>query len=338
MMAESQIQPLSESHPGLYQRLVEYTGPVRRNPTRLCVRSIDNIILRLPKDEKNCQDKSLIDVLEIHQDSFLCGWRSGEDESLHPYCFLECTSLQPRKPFRFYAEGDDEAEWPPADTFEYFRVYLRRQILPELIDLSEDWDKRTRRRFYGLVGRCKDYDKRLRIYKYKEWLGNGSLKDDKLSPLCPATIEQAFSILKPDHLEEQYSLHYIMLRKFSRDHNMGHEEAHKVAYKRTSEQYWEWKNQTISEETMQLTSTVGDEANESTTDLENESEDGMDIDESESDDEDMKMSFGLQCLRCLGKRFTMGQRDGYRSPRNVILMMIVMATMPTSTVETSEQG
>ncbi|KAF5704151.1 hypothetical protein FMUND_12694 [Fusarium mundagurra] len=282
-MTESQIQPLSESHLGLYQRLFEYTGPIRRNPTRLCVRSIDNIILRLHKDEKNCQDKSLIDVLQMHQNSFYYE-SSGEDETLHPFCFLECTSLQPRRLFRLSPEGDDEAEWPPADTLEYSRVYLRRQILPELIDLFEEWDKKARQRIYGLVGRRKDYEKRLRSYKLEAWLGNGPWKDYKLPQLCPATIEQAFTILTPDHLEEQYSLHYIMLRKFSGDHNMGHEEAHKVAHKRTSEQYWEWKNQTISEENMQLTSTEGDEATEPTTDLESESEDCMDIDEPESDE------------------------------------------------------
>ncbi|KAF5251018.1 hypothetical protein FANTH_3779 [Fusarium anthophilum] len=80
-----------------------------------------------------------------------------------------------------------------------------------------------------------------------------------------------------------------MLRKFSGDHNMGHEEAHKEAYNRTSEQYWAWRNRTVRREYMQLTITRRDEAiaarSEPTSDYEIESEDGMDI-----DDEDVAWS------------------------------------------------
>ncbi|KAF5631937.1 hypothetical protein F25303_9586 [Fusarium sp. NRRL 25303] len=101
------------------------------------------------------------------------------------------------------------------------------------------------------------------------------------------------SDLKPHYLEEHYSLRYIKLRKFSGDDNMGHEEAHKEAYKQTSEQYWEWKK-TISEETMRRIPSGRDEAiiarSEPTPDSESESEDGMDIDEPDYDDEDIAWS------------------------------------------------
>ncbi|KAF5591513.1 uncharacterized protein FSUBG_10439 [Fusarium subglutinans] len=102
----------------------------------------------------------------------------------------------------------------------------------------------------------------------------------------------------PIRLEEHYSLHYIELRKFSGGLNMGHEEAHKEAYKRTSDQYWKWRNRGISKGYMQLMLTRHDEAitarSEPTSDYEIESDDGMDI-----DDEDVALSpvdemFGLE--------------------------------------------
>ncbi|KAG5748500.1 hypothetical protein H9Q69_009047 [Fusarium xylarioides] len=98
----------------------------------------------------------------------------------------------------------------------------------------------------------------------------------------------------PIRFEEHYSLHYIELRKFSGDHNIGHKEAHKEAYKRTSEQYWAWKERSTSETVMRLTPPGREEAiiarSEPTPDFDSESEDGMDISEPESDDEDVVWS------------------------------------------------
>ncbi|KAH7150862.1 hypothetical protein DER46DRAFT_578871 [Fusarium sp. MPI-SDFR-AT-0072] len=198
---------------------------------------------------------------------------SREDGHLHPFCFLQCSSLEPRRPRKSYREDNDSgepADWPPTDTFEYYRVYLRRQILPELIDLSDD--NATKSRTADVTSR---YPSRY------------PLKDYGLPLLCPSTIEQGFSVLTPCNFEERYSLHHIMLRKFSGDHNMAHEEADEEAYERVKEYFLEWKKQASSEETMVLSPAGSDGASQPTTEPESESEDGMDIDEPESTDGDV---------------------------------------------------
>ncbi|KAF5707749.1 hypothetical protein FMUND_10967 [Fusarium mundagurra] len=54
-------------------------------------------------------------------------------------------------------------------------------------------------------------------------------KDMELLTFCPATIERSFSLLKPFDYTERYSLHYILLRKYSGDENMTHREAEREA-------------------------------------------------------------------------------------------------------------
>lgn len=51
----------------------------------------------------------------------------------------------------------------------------------------------------------------------------------ELLTFCPVTIERCFSLLKPFDYTERYSLRYILLRKYSGDRNMTHEEADKEA-------------------------------------------------------------------------------------------------------------
>ncbi|KAG7413899.1 hypothetical protein Forpe1208_v006959 [Fusarium oxysporum f. sp. rapae] len=54
-------------------------------------------------------------------------------------------------------------------------------------------------------------------------------KDLELLAFCPATIERSFSVLRPFDYKERYSLHYILLRKYSGDENMTHAEADREA-------------------------------------------------------------------------------------------------------------
>ncbi|KAF5556876.1 hypothetical protein FMEXI_929 [Fusarium mexicanum] len=223
-MAESQIRPLFESHPDIYQRFLD---------------QFDYTVRHL-------------------NDPIRC--RRGRAPS----------SILLSRMLKFGIQTNDT--W-------------RHEILPELIDLSDDAGK----------------EKRVGQLKYSPLASPWHSEDeDSIDPvpLRPTTIEDYFRSLKPFQLEEYYSLHYIMLRKFSGDHNMGYEEAHKEAYNRTSEQYWEWRNRTVCREYMQLTITRRDEAitarSEPTSDYEIESEDGMDI-----DDEDVAWSpvdemFGLE--------------------------------------------
>ncbi|RBA09668.1 hypothetical protein FPRO05_05604 [Fusarium proliferatum] len=53
--------------------------------------------------------------------------------------------------------------------------------------------------------------------------------DLELLTFCPVTIERSFSLLKPFDYTERYSLHDILLRKYSGDRNMTYEEADKEA-------------------------------------------------------------------------------------------------------------
>ncbi|KAF5572772.1 Pesticidal crystal cry3Ba [Fusarium pseudoanthophilum] len=54
-------------------------------------------------------------------------------------------------------------------------------------------------------------------------------KDLELLTLCPVTIKRSFTLLKPFDYTERYSLHYILLRKYSGDGNLTHEEADREA-------------------------------------------------------------------------------------------------------------
>ncbi|KAF5555293.1 hypothetical protein FNAPI_6149 [Fusarium napiforme] len=54
-------------------------------------------------------------------------------------------------------------------------------------------------------------------------------KDMELLTLCPGTIERSFLLLKPFDYTERYSLHYILLRKYSGDKNMTHMKADREA-------------------------------------------------------------------------------------------------------------
>ncbi|KAG5762207.1 hypothetical protein H9Q72_009688 [Fusarium xylarioides] len=54
-------------------------------------------------------------------------------------------------------------------------------------------------------------------------------KDVELLTFCPATIERSFSLLKPFDYTERYSLHYILLRKYSGGGNMTHLKADREA-------------------------------------------------------------------------------------------------------------
>ncbi|VTT60649.1 unnamed protein product [Fusarium fujikuroi] len=246
---------------------------------QVCRRSFENILPRLHGNEGN--DSIIRYHLECCQDYLSHG---GEDEHLHPFCYLECTSLEyrpmpgfyPRREHAYWGTGGWSLERSYLDT-------LRRRILPYLIDLSDDAGKEQR------VGEL----------KYSPLASPWPKEDfDRLDPdpLHPVAIEIHICNLKPFQLEELYSLHCIDLRKFSGDHNMGHEEAHKEAYKRTSEQYWEWKERTPSEAIRRLAPTGRDEAiiarSEAAPDSESESEseDGMDIDEPEYDDGDIAWS------------------------------------------------
>ncbi|KAF4443757.1 hypothetical protein F53441_11360 [Fusarium austroafricanum] len=60
-------------------------------------------------------------------------------------------------------------------------------------------------------------------------------KDLELITFSPATIERSFSALEPFDYEELYSLHYILLRQYSGDRNMTHEEADREAQSRLDE-------------------------------------------------------------------------------------------------------
>jgi cobalamin biosynthesis protein CobT len=51
----------------------------------------------------------------------------------------------------------------------------------------------------------------------------------ELLTFCPATIERSFALLKPFDYTERYSLHFILLRKYSGDGNMTHKEADREA-------------------------------------------------------------------------------------------------------------
>lgn len=57
----------------------------------------------------------------------------------------------------------------------------------------------------------------------------------ELLTFSPATIEHSFSLLKPFDYTERYSLHYILLRKYSGDENMTHKEADREARIRLDE-------------------------------------------------------------------------------------------------------
>ncbi|KAF5559676.1 hypothetical protein FPHYL_6988 [Fusarium phyllophilum] len=221
----------------------------------------------------------------------------GEDEHLHPFCYLECLSLEyrpipgfePRRVHALWETGGWPLEHSYLDTW-------RHQILPELIDLSDDAGKKKR------IGELKHSP-----------LASPWRKDDcdYIRPLRHTAIEDYISQLKPWQFEEHYSLHYIELRKFSGDHNIGHKEAHKEAYKRTSEQYWAWKERSTSETVMRLTPPGRKEAiierSEPKPDSDSESEDGMDISEPESDDEDVLWSPVSE---------TLGQ-EGYDEPQGL---------------------
>ncbi|KAF5648602.1 hypothetical protein F52700_918 [Fusarium sp. NRRL 52700] len=272
-MNESQIRPLSESHPDIYRRLLDQfdlTIAHLNYPIRVCGRSLENILLRL---QGNGINDSIIRFHVEGSRNYLS--RGGEDEHLHPFCYLECSSLEYRPVPRFYPRYQHRrwgtGGWPVEHTW---LDYLRRRILPELIDLSDDAGKNTR------VGALK-HAPLASPWPREEY--------DAVNPLPPASIELYISHLEPFQLEECYSLHYIKLRKFSGDHNMGHEEAHREAYKRTSERFWERINRVVGKEYMQLTLTRRGEAitacSKPTPDSESESEDGMDI-----DDEDVAWS------------------------------------------------
>lgn len=277
-MTESQIRPLSASHPEIYQRFLDqfdYTIPHLDNPIRVCRRSFDNILPRLHGNEEN--DSIIRYHLECYQDYPSYG---GEDEHLHPFCYFECSSLEYRPIPGFYPRRE-HARWGTGG-WPLEHSYLdtcRREILPYLIDLTDDARK----------------EKRVGELKYSPLASPWPLGYDRLDPdpLHPVAVEMHISALKPVQLEEVYSLHYIKLRKFSGDDNMGHEGAHKEAYKRTSERYWEWK-QTISEETLQLIPAGRDEGviarSEAAPDSESEDEDGMEIDEPDYDDGDIAWS------------------------------------------------
>ncbi|KAF5711576.1 hypothetical protein FGLOB1_4935 [Fusarium globosum] len=278
-MTESQTQPLSASHPEIYQRFLDqfdYTIPHLDDPIRVCRRSFDNILPRLHGNEGN--DSIIRYHLECCQDYLSHG---GEDEHLHPFCYLECTSLEYRPMPGFYPRRE-HANWETGG-WPLERSYLdtlRRRMLPYLIDLTDDAGKEQR------VGELK-YSPLASPWPREDY--------DRLDPypLHSVAIEIQICNLKPVQLEELYSPYYIDLRKFSGDHNMGHEGAHKEAYKRALVGYWEWKK-AASKETMQRIPSGRDEAiiacNEPTPDSESESEDDMDIDEPDYDDEDIVWS------------------------------------------------
>lgn len=278
-MTESQIRPLFASHPEIYQRFLDqfdYRIPHLDNPIRVCRRSIDNIIPRLYGNEGS--DSIIRCHLDCCQDYLSHG---GEDEHLHPFCYLECTSLEYRPMPGFYPRREhawwETGGWPLLRTW---RDTYRHQILPYLIDLSDDAGKERR------VGELK-YSPSASPWPKEVY--------DHIDPfpLHPVAIDMMISDLKPHYLEEHYSLRYIKLRKFSGDHNMGHEESHKEAYKQTSEQYWEWKK-TLSKEALRRIPSGRDEAilacNEPTPDSKSENEDDMDIDEPDYDDGDIAWS------------------------------------------------
>ncbi|KAH7232293.1 uncharacterized protein BKA55DRAFT_544633 [Fusarium redolens] len=292
-MTESLNLPLSELDPVHYQRLEDdYSAslarelgrppPIINNPLRLCGLSIDHNLLHLDDSRKN----HLLTIhLQGHQQWLgYLSWRP-EDEHLHPFCGLECRGLDPpnlKRPWHVDSKSggvestettsEGTMEWSPTDGVDDYRVYPRRQILPELRDLSAD-DVKERRMLY-LDPESHD----PRQHPPKGW---------GLRPLCPATIEQGFSVLEYWHVEERHSLHYIMLRKFSGDHNMAHKEAHQEARNRVLEYYFEAKRQASSEETTGRSPTGSDDASSHlTTQAEAETETGMDIDLPEPTDEE----------------------------------------------------
>ncbi|KAF4952751.1 hypothetical protein FGADI_6503 [Fusarium gaditjirri] len=60
-------------------------------------------------------------------------------------------------------------------------------------------------------------------------------KDLELLTFSPAKIEESFSFLKPFDYTEGYSLHYILLRKYSGDGKMTHQDADREAQDRLAE-------------------------------------------------------------------------------------------------------
>ncbi|KAF5535419.1 hypothetical protein FNAPI_12062 [Fusarium napiforme] len=310
-MTESQIRPLSESHPEVYQRLLDqFDDSIRHlnNPIRVCRRSLDNILLRL---RGNGMNDSIIRVeLECRQYYLSLG---GEDEHLHPFCYLECLSLEyrpipgfePRREHALWGAGG----WPVEGTW---LDALRRRILPELIDLSDEAakEKRVGQLKHSPIASPWPFEYGCGIIPLHTAATELYLSD--LEPVQSMKRPNSAAYATPVQLEELYSLYYIKFRKFSRGHNIGHKEAHREAVKRTSEQYWEWKGQYSSETVMILTPPGREEAiiacSEPTPDSESESEDGMDINEPESDDEDVAWS---------PVSGTSGQ-DGYDEPQELL--------------------
>ncbi|RBR15529.1 hypothetical protein FVER53590_25995 [Fusarium verticillioides] len=77
-------------------------------------------------------------------------------------------------------------------------------------------------------------------------------KDMELLTFCPATIERSFALLKPFDYTERYSLHYILLRKYSGDGNMTHKEADREA-KILLDEYKAEHFKSLCEESRELT-------------------------------------------------------------------------------------